>query len=1232
MLSPLISIIMPLYNSAEYLKEAIDSILNQTFQEWELIVINELGSEDGSREMVSNYAKIDKRIILLQNDSKLGISASMNRGLALAQGKYIARMDADDISLPNRLEKQFRYMEEHPSIVMCGVRVEIFGTNPFEWELETESEQLATNILFYSPCVHPTIMIRKAFLQENNIKYNEEYRASEDYDLFSQICRCGRIANLDEVLFRYRIMENNATFKNNDIGMVIYCEVMKRQFKELGLDFSSEELHLLSPHYSVKGMKGLEVLKAIDQLSLLLQKIFVANEKSGVYNRNFLWKTLHKRFKEAYDSTEWFCQSYEKYKLDQIYNHSIFSKPDFYVRKGPEVCPDAPLVTVLIPTFNSEDHILGTLWSVLEQSLQDFEILIVNEFGSDDDTVFTIGLFHDARIRIIQNETRLGLAESLNLGFREAKGRYIARMDADDLCHKDRLKLQVEFLDEHTDYGICGSWQHHFGIQTEWIHKCSVTHDDIQAELIFNCDLCHSTLMLRKEYFIANQLYFNPSFAAEDYELWTRAVKCFKIANLPLILGEYRVGSSNITAGKLERLSAESGKMAAKNIEDYFHFKIEESLVPFQSGWENKFEKLSAHERKDKLKAEKKILMKMWTENQKNPVLNSDSLLKTINKRWRFITNTQNEDGEIYPIEQLFEIFDYNSIKNTVRTQRPQKYSLKSLIKYMLRRPYYAFRNRTVGVIQQTLWDMDGHLYDYYAKLQQTSYDMDGHLYDYYSRLAHCCTDINTLSRQASEEQKAAAETALTFLEDITQSFVLLNERLETIEALIKNCNFSDLESRLQQHIENTTMQTNALFEAHNKVLNEVMSDRLSKTEKNISDCLSKQIQASAQEMSEKTDTRVWKAELAINEKTDARIWKAEMSINEKMDARVWKAEQNIVEQQKLLADLLFQFQAYGNKVILLNTPSHDNLGDHAIAYAEKCWLENDMNFHVVDIPGELYRKFHTVIRRFITEQDILAISGGGYLGTLWEYEEALVEQIISEYPNNKIVIFPQSVFFSSDEAGNLALQRANSIFSAHSKLSICVREKISYCFMMEHFPQCNVILSTDMALYLRRQTHTMLRPNIERSGIMICLKSDKESVLSEKERSYIRQYAENLDAHVAKADTVTGYNIDIPDRYIEISKKLNEFASFRLVITDRLHGIIFSVLTNTPCIALGGVSHKNKGICDDLSKLGNVIFVEHAEELAHVSNPFTPQQISDDLDTHISDSLKNVASIFEQH
>ena len=79
--------------------------------------------------MVSTYAKIDKRIILLQNDSKLGISASMNRGLALAQGKYIARMDADDISLPNRLEKQFRYMEEHPSIVMCGVRVEIFGTN-----------------------------------------------------------------------------------------------------------------------------------------------------------------------------------------------------------------------------------------------------------------------------------------------------------------------------------------------------------------------------------------------------------------------------------------------------------------------------------------------------------------------------------------------------------------------------------------------------------------------------------------------------------------------------------------------------------------------------------------------------------------------------------------------------------------------------------------------------------------------------------------------------------------------------------------------------------------------------------------------------------------------------------------------------------------------------------------------------------------------------------------------
>lgn len=203
-----------------------------------------------------------------------------------------------------------------------------------------------------------------------------------------------------------------------------------------------------------------------------------------------------------------------------------------------------------MPTFNSEKYVADTIWSVLNQTFGDFEFLIVNEFGSNDDTIQIIKMFDDLRIRVIQNTERLGLAESLNLGIREARGKYIARIDADDLCDKERFKLQVEFLDNNEEYGVCGSWQHHFGIDTDYIHKVPVAHEDLKAQFVYNCELCHSTLMLRRDYFINNNLFFNKNAAAEDYELWTRAIYKFKFANIPRVLGEYRIGEDNITAKK----------------------------------------------------------------------------------------------------------------------------------------------------------------------------------------------------------------------------------------------------------------------------------------------------------------------------------------------------------------------------------------------------------------------------------------------------------------------------------------------------------------------------------------------------------------------------------------------------------------------------------------------------------------------------------------------------------
>lgn len=1137
---PRVSIIMPLYNSADYLKEAINSILNQTFTDWEFIIINEYQSDDGSAEIVQEYARADHRFVWIQNEQHLGISESMNRGIEAAQGEYLARMDADDISLPDRLKKQITYMDQHPEIAMCGVMAEIFGSNSFVWELETDTQKLATNILFYSPSIHPTVMIRKSFLDQYGIRYCAKYRASEDYDLFSQICRYGKIANLEENLFCYRIMEHNATFKNNDIGLRIYRKVMERQFIRLGLAFSEPEIQLLSPHGSIRDLSGKAVYYAIEKAELLLQKIFVANEKKKIYDRQYLWMTLRKRFLEICDSCRWLCSGYDEQEVEKIKKHSIFRNEKFYEKTEQKEKRTGPLVSVLMPVYHSEDYILGALWSILEQTYQNFEVLVINEAGTQDDTVFLTSIFEDERIRVIQNQTRLGLAESLNLGIREAKGVYLARMDADDLCVPKRFELQVDFLEKNPAYGICGAWQHHFGIGKDWTHKCSVSFRDIQAELLFNCDLCHSLLMLRRACFIKNQLYYNPAYAAEDYELWTRAVKLFKIANLPYVLGEYRVGDTNLTAKKMKRLSWESGRLAAENIAYYFGIQLPQHLVPLQSGWKNEFEKLRPADRKKALKEQERLFRKIWNVNQKQQKLDSRSLLKTINKKWRWITNTWEEDGKIYQMDELFRTFQYNRRNPIFYPVRDGKLQIRNMAKMMLRKPYDFLKSHTMDVLQQHIWDMDGHLWDYYQKILQE------------------------IQKQERTENK--------------QKAVLKKD----IHNIVREC-LRDLQGRIQE----AEKQQEQRFD-----------DRLQQAQEHMFQRISGGIQKAQEQTDQWINDRMQQAEKQINEVTDTRIWKAQQQVNEVMDARVWKAESHIVELQKILAKLVSEFQAPGKKVILINTPATCNLGDHAIAYAEKCWIKEHLCTCMIELDGEFYRKHHEMIKDFIKEDDILALSGGGYIGSLWPYEEELAEQVISDYPENKICIFPQTIYYEDHQDGRQILERSRQIFEHHKDLTIFVRETESLQFAKEMLPKCKVIPASDMVLYFLVNGHFPLREHVEKNGVAFCLKDDKESILTTEEKEEIAQDLTKTGKELFFTDTMLENRIEPAFRYSAIHKKLEEFQSYEYVITDRFHGIVFSILAGTKCIALNGASYKNRGLCRMLAGTGSVVFTESIKDL----------------------------------
>lgn len=293
-----------------------------------------------------------------------------------------------------------------------------------------------------------------------------------------------------------------------------------------------------------------------------------------------------------------------------------------------------PLVTVVIPVYNGVLHLKSAVDSIVTQTFSDWEMLVINEYGSDDGSADVIRSFAgtDQRIRLIQNRERLGLADSLNLGIRMAAGKYIARLDADDLAHPLRLEKQIARMESDPDIVICGSYQHHIGKGTDWIHKPTKEPEQLKANLLFYCDLCHSTLMLRKEMIEKHSLWYDKSFLAEDYELWTRVVRFGKIVNIPEVLGEYRITGANITAGKRMELDRESGSIVAGNLKTNLNITLSAADQVLFQGWENPFKGIP--DKAEKLDRFEQLFRLIYEQNTISRYYDSQSLLNAMATKW----------------------------------------------------------------------------------------------------------------------------------------------------------------------------------------------------------------------------------------------------------------------------------------------------------------------------------------------------------------------------------------------------------------------------------------------------------------------------------------------------------------------------------------------------------------------------------------------------------------------
>lgn len=203
---PKVSVIMPVYNGEKYIEQAIDSVLSQSFRDFELIVVDD-GSTDRSAEIVGSYR--DTRVRYVTNPCNLGLAAARNRGIEVSNGEYLAWLDCDDISLPNRLLKQVALLDEYPNIGLCGTWVRTLGLESEQvWQYPTNPSFVRSRMLFDDPLATSAAMVRRDCLSAEDLRFDARFPLAEDYDLWERVSRTNGVCNIAEVLTVYRIHPN----------------------------------------------------------------------------------------------------------------------------------------------------------------------------------------------------------------------------------------------------------------------------------------------------------------------------------------------------------------------------------------------------------------------------------------------------------------------------------------------------------------------------------------------------------------------------------------------------------------------------------------------------------------------------------------------------------------------------------------------------------------------------------------------------------------------------------------------------------------------------------------------------------------------------------------------------------------------------------------------------------------------------------------------------------------
>ena len=295
--SPNISVVMPVYNSATYLEAAIGSILNQSFGDFEFIIIDD-GSEDNSYRIIQCYN--DSRIRLFKNEVNKGIASCLNFGINHSCGEFIARMDSDDICELNRFEEQLKFMQNHPHISLCGTRTKIIdqdGQVLSIRESKIGDQQIKIALFLGETSIsHPTAIIRRKFLLFNHLYYNPDYLYAEDYELWCRISILTDLENLSVPLVRYRVHEKSSSALFPKIQRLFARAALSTYMQRIRVPYTPEEMYL---HYQFSlPMNEAKSHTLCDDVLSWKNKLISMNDKHGWFNREIFRVELEKRYRK----------------------------------------------------------------------------------------------------------------------------------------------------------------------------------------------------------------------------------------------------------------------------------------------------------------------------------------------------------------------------------------------------------------------------------------------------------------------------------------------------------------------------------------------------------------------------------------------------------------------------------------------------------------------------------------------------------------------------------------------------------------------------------------------------------------------------------------------------------------------------------------------------------------------------------------------------------------------